>query len=108
MSSNQISFDVESKFNLLIFGWIELKETKVLISFMYAKCPYQDHKGLWSDLEAMPSESYSWIIVGDFNYIHEDGEWIGGPHIAHGEFGRASYRLWSHIIQVSKYVDYSF
>lgn len=57
---------------------IKLKETRVLITFVYAKCSYQDRNGLWSDLETMPSQSYPWIIVGDFNLIGEDGEQIGG------------------------------
>lgn len=46
---------------------------------------------MWAELESSPVSAHPWILVGDFNYIQDDGECIGGesrPLLAMEEFNR--------------------
>ncbi|XP_041001851.1 uncharacterized protein LOC121247553 [Juglans microcarpa x Juglans regia] len=65
------------------------KDKQVAITFVYAKCSYLDRRKLWEDLSSMRTGNTHWIVMRDFNIIHNDGERIGGRprlNIAMGEF----------------------
>ncbi|XP_040998178.1 uncharacterized protein LOC121244222 [Juglans microcarpa x Juglans regia] len=54
----------------------------VFLTFVYAKCNYQEWCRLWSHLEAFNCTD-PWLVMGDFNIIRHDGERCGGrPRLA--------------------------
>lgn len=46
--------DMVSMSDQMILGWFLLKGIKVLFTFVYAKCSYYEHRGLWLNLENLP------------------------------------------------------
>ncbi|KAF5481754.1 hypothetical protein F2P56_002383 [Juglans regia] len=52
-------------------------DQKLVLTFVYAKCTYQERKDLWQALECHDGD-LPWLVAGDFNIICNDGELIGG------------------------------
>jgi hypothetical protein len=56
--------------------------SSLLISAVYAKCNYMERRQLWDGLLSFGVLQMPWMIIGDFNTIHHDGERRGGcPHL---------------------------
>ncbi|KAG2674330.1 hypothetical protein I3760_13G128500 [Carya illinoinensis] len=48
------------------------------ISFVYAKCLYEQWRVLWEELARESNSNDPWLVTGDFNIIANDGERCGG------------------------------
>lgn len=57
---------------------VKEKDKKILTTFVYAKCSYQDCRKLWEELSSLSIGNTPWIIIGGFNIIHKEDERIGG------------------------------
>ncbi|KAG6671627.1 hypothetical protein I3842_16G012600 [Carya illinoinensis] len=76
-------FEVASVSTQMITGWLLLEGIQTLVSFVYAKCTQVDRRGLWASLVECRSNAHPWIVMGDFNIIREDQEYVGGlPRVA--------------------------
>lgn len=56
---------------------------------MYAKYSYYEGRRLWLELENLLVLMLPWMVVGDFNCIHDDSERIWGqprPLVAKKDF----------------------
>lgn len=53
---------------------VKIKENlkELLITFVYAKCYYIDHRRLWSMLKDANNHNIPWVVTGDFNIIRHD------------------------------------
>ncbi|KAF8405073.1 hypothetical protein HHK36_009970 [Tetracentron sinense] len=72
------AFDVVCKMNQMITGWFSFSDSKLLVTFIYAKCNQVERRELWQSLEDLNIGVCPWLVAGDFNIIRNDDERIGG------------------------------
>ncbi|XP_057975276.1 uncharacterized protein LOC131162686 [Malania oleifera] len=57
-------------------GWVHFNATKILVSFVHAKCSHLEQCFLWEDFQNLCDWESPWLVVGYFNAIRSDTEQI--------------------------------
>ncbi|XP_042962498.1 uncharacterized protein LOC122296772 [Carya illinoinensis] len=86
---NDVNVSMVSCGTQQIFVLVAVGVMKCKISFVYAKCLYEQRRVLWEELARESNSNDPWLVTGDFNIIANDGERRGGrprPVVAMEEF----------------------
>lgn len=85
----EVVVSVENRSGQHVTILVQMQSHHMFVTFVYAKCSYQERCELWARLEGSIPLDSSWMIVGDFNIISNDSERRGGrrrPLVAMEEF----------------------
>lgn len=50
----------------MIIGWLVMANQRLILTFVYAKCAYNERRALCTDLEYKQMNHCPWMMLGDF------------------------------------------